>query len=211
MVRNKASVRAHLAAENRQAGEPGEPGSSSLDQRIAGRLALLRAQRGWSLDALATRTGISRASLSRLERGELSPTASMLGALCAQYGWTLSRLMAEAESGPPSVVRGSGQVTWKDPATGYLRRIISPPHPNLRGELVEVSLPAGASVSYDASPVPGLEHHLWVLEGSVEIEIEGTSVRVEKGDCLRYVLAGSSRFQCGSKRTARYLVALVHP
>jgi len=135
----------------------------------------------------------------------------MLGVLCTQYGWTLSRLMAEAEGGPPSVVRGSGQVTWKDPVSGYLRRIISPPHPDLRGELVEVSLPAEASVSYDASPVPGLEHHLWVLEGTVEIEIEGTSFRVEKGDCLRYVLAGSSRFECRSKRPARYLVALVHP
>ena len=201
-------MRANLAVENRRGGEPD---SSSLDLRIARRLARLRAQRGWSLDALAVRTGISRASLSRLERGELSPTASMLGALCTQYGWTLSRLMAEAESGPPSVVRGSGQVAWKDPASGYLRRIISPPHPHLRGELVEVSLPAGAAVSYDASPLPGLEHHLWVLEGSVEIEIEGTSVRVEKGDCLRYVLAGSSRFECRSKRPARYLVALVHP
>jgi transcriptional regulator with XRE-family HTH domain len=204
-------VPANLAVENRRGGERGEPGYFSLDVRIARRLALLRAQRGWSLDALAARTGISRASLSRLERGELSPTASMLGALCTQYGWTLSRLMAEAESGPPSVVRGPGQVTWKDPATGYLRRIISPPHPNLRGELVEVSLPAGASVSYDASPLPGLEHHLWMLDGSVAIEIEGTSFWVEKGDCVRYVLSGSSRFECRSKRPARYLVALVHP
>ncbi len=119
--------------------------------------------------------------------------------------------MAEAESGPPSVVQGSAQVTWKDPASGYLRRIISPPHPNLRGELVEVSLPSGASVAYDTSPVPGLEHHLWMLEGSVTIEIEGTSFRVEKGDCVRYVLAGSCRFECRSKRPARYLVALVHP
>jgi len=119
--------------------------------------------------------------------------------------------MADAESGPPAVVRGSAQVTWKDPASGYLRRIISPPHQNLRGELVEISLPSGASVAYDASPVPGLEHHLWMLEGSVNIEIEGTSFRVEKGDCVRYVLAGSSRFECRSKRPARYLVALVHP
>jgi len=204
-------MRANLGVENRRASEPAQPGSSSLDLRIARRLALLRTQRGWSLDALAARSGISRASLSRLERAELSPTASMLGALCTQYGWTLSRLMAEAESGPPSMVRGPGQVTWKDPASGYVRRIISPPHPNLRGELVEVSLPAGASVSYDASPVPGLEHHLWMLEGSVDIEIEGTSFRVKKGDCIRYVLSGSSRFESPSKRPARYLVALVHP
>ena len=163
---------------------------TDVDRRIAVRLAALRAERGWSLDTLAERTGISRASLSRLERCELSPTATMLGTLCAQYGWTLSRLMAEAENGPPALVRAKDQITWKDPASGYVRRVVSPPHPQLKGELVEVHLPAGASVSYDTSPVQGLEHHLWMLDGAVDIEIEGTTFRVAKGDCARYVLSG---------------------
>ena len=184
---------------------------NDIDQRIARRLAGLRAERGWSLDTLADRTGISRASLSRLERCELSPTAAMLGTLCAQYGWTLSRLMAEAENGPPALVRAREQVTWKDPGTGYVRRVISPPHPRLKGEMVEVWLPKGACVSYDASPVPAMEHHLWVLDGAVEIEAEGSTFRAAKGDCVRYVLSGPSRYQCHGRRSARYVIALVHP
>lgn len=184
--------------------------SRSIEQRIASRLAALRAERGWTLETLAQRTGISRASLSRLERCELSPSATMLSTLCGQYGWTLSRLMAEVENGPPSIVRAKEQVTWKDPETGYLRRIVSPPHPNLKGELVEVWLPAGSTVSYDLAPLPGLEHHLWMLEGVVSLEVEGVTFRLEKGDCVRYVLAGPSRFVCG-KRPARYLIAMVHP
>jgi transcriptional regulator with XRE-family HTH domain len=184
--------------------------SKSIDQRIASRLAALRAERGWTLKTLAQRTGISRASLSRLERCELSPSATMLSTLCGQYGWTLSRLMAEVENGPPSIVRAKEQVTWKDPETGYLRRIVSPPHPNLRGELVEVSLPPSTSISYDAVYLPGLEHHLWMLEGVVSLEVDGITFRLEKGDCVRYVLAGPSRFVCG-KRPARYLIAMVHP
>jgi transcriptional regulator with XRE-family HTH domain len=174
-------------------------------------LAALRAERGWPLETLAERTGISRASLSRIERGELSPTATMLVTLCAQYGWSLSRLMAEVEQGPPSVVRAKEQITWKDPASGYVRRMLSPPHPQLRGEMVEIVIPAGASVSYDASPVPGMEHHLWMLDGVVEIEVEGTSFRLEKGDCARYALSGGARYACRSKRPARYVIALVHP
>jgi len=204
---------------NRTSAEPGvlEPaeaipgGPTSIDRQIARRLTGLRAERGWTLETLARRTGISRASLSRLERCELSPTASMLSTLCGQYGWTLSRLMAEAENGPPSVVRAKEQVTWKDPESGYVRRVVSPPHPHLKGELVEVSLPAGATVSYDHSPLPGLEHHLWMLEGVLELEIEGTALRLEKGDCARYVLSGSSRFECRGRRAARYLISLVHP
>lgn len=183
----------------------------SIDSRIARRLAALRAEQGWSLAALAERTRISRATLSRLERGELSPTATMLGTLCAQYGWTLSRLMAEAEQGSPSLVHAREQVVWKDPESGYIRRIVSPPHPHLNGELVEVFLPAGASVSYAASPMPGLEHHLWMLEGAIDIEVDGTALGIEKGDCARYVLTGPSRFQCRGRRGARYVVAMVHP
>lgn len=80
--------------------------------------------------------------------------------------------MAEVEKGPPSIVRAGEQVRWQDPETGYIRRVLSPPHPNLKGELVEISLPANASVSYEASYFPGLEHHLWMLEGALSLEID---------------------------------------
>jgi len=182
-----------------------------IEHRIAQRLSALRAERGWTLETLAEKTEISRATLSRLERGELSPTATMLNTLCAQYGWTASRLMAEAESGPPSVVRASEQVIWKDPETGFVRRVLSPPHANLKGELVEVTLPAGTWVDYEVPPVAGLEHHLWMLEGVLSLEIEETTFRLEKGDCLRYVLSGPSRFVCEGRRAARYLISFVHP
>ena len=45
-----------------------ETTTSPVERRIAEQLAALRAERGWSLDGLAERTGISRATLSRLER-----------------------------------------------------------------------------------------------------------------------------------------------
>ena len=183
----------------------------AVERRIAERLAALRAARAWSLDALAGRTGISRATLSRIERGELSPTANILGQLCAAYGWTLSRLIAEAETQPISVVPAADQVTWQDPESRYLRRAISPPGPGLRGEMVEVRFPPGQSVSFDSAPIPGLEHHLWMLEGALDLTVEGKRFRLRPGDCLRYVLNGPTHFACVGKRAARYVVAMVHP
>lgn len=194
-----AAARGPLAADN------------DVDLRIAQRLARLRADRGWSLDALAERTGIGRATLSRLERSELSPTAAMLGKLCAVYGWTLSRLMAEAETRPPNLVPAREQTEWTDPASGYRRRVVSPPTPGLRGEMVEVRMPAGASVTFDTSPVAGLEHHLWMLDGSLTLEVEGAPFRLRAGDTLRYVLRGPTRFLNTGKREARYVIAMVHP
>jgi transcriptional regulator with XRE-family HTH domain len=188
-----------------------EPAASSpIDERIARRLATLRADRGWTLDVLAERSGISRATLSRLERCELSPTAAMLNKLCAQYSWTISRLMAEAESSQPTAVRASDQVTWTDPETGYLRRMVSPPGVDLKGELVEVTLPAGAVVTYDTSPMPGLEHHLWIFEGVLSLDVEGAHFRLDSGDCVRYRLTGPSRFSA-AEGAVRYLVAVVRP
>lgn len=191
--------------------DPNAAAARDIERRIAQRLARLRSERGWSLDALAERTGISRATLSRLERSELSPTAAMLGKLCALYGWTLSRLMAEAETRPPNLISLADQAEWTDPESGYRRRVVSPPAPGLRGELVEVHMPPGATVSFDASPITGLEHHLWMLDGSLALEVEGTIFKLRAGDCLRYVLAGPTRFQSTGKREARYLVAIVHP
>jgi transcriptional regulator with XRE-family HTH domain len=185
--------------------------NQEIERRIARRLARLRAERGWSLEALAERTGISRATLSRLERSELSPTAAMLGTLCSVYGWTLSRLMAEAETRAPNLVAAADQAEWTDPESGYRRRAVSAPAPGLRGELVEVHMPAGASVSFDAAPIAGLEHHLWMLEGSLTLEVEGTIFRLRAGDCLRYVLNGPTRFRGTGRRGARYIIAMVRP
>lgn len=182
-----------------------------LEERIARRLGQLRADRGLTLGALAERTGISRATLSRLERAELSPTAAMLGRLCTAYGWTLSRLMAEAETRPPHLVSAAAQAAWTDPASGYRRRAVSPPAPGLRGELVEVHLPGGASVAFETSPLPGLEHHLYLLAGALSLEVDGSAFELRAGDCLRYALHGASRFENRGKREARYVVAMVHP
>ncbi len=187
------------------------PESFEIERRIAARLGQLRVDRGWSLEALAEQSRISRATLSRLERGELSPTAAMLGRLCTTFGWTLSRLMADAETRAASLVPAAQQAVWTDPETGYRRRVLSPPGPGLRGELVEIRIPAGASVAYDASPVANLEHHLWLLEGALTLDVGGSTFRLEAGDTIRYLLNGPSRFTATGRRDARYVIGLVHP
>ena len=79
------------------ASDPADPDAPELDRRLAVRLQRLRTQRGWTLHDLSSRSGVSRATLSRLERGETSPTASLLNRLCAAHGLSMSRLLAEVE------------------------------------------------------------------------------------------------------------------
>lgn len=184
---------------------------SSADIRLAARLLALRQEHGWSLDALADRSGISRATLSRIERGETSPTAALLGRLCTAYNRTLSRLLAEIESEAPRLIRKADQLLWVDPETGFRRRSVSPPAQGYTGELIEGELPAGATISYAGPPMAGIEQHVWMLSGRLDLTVDGVVHALAAGDCLRYRLFGPSRFLCPGPEAARYMIAFCRP
>src|SRR5499426_726954 len=122
---------------------------AAIDQRIAQRLRGLRAERNWSLDELASRCNVSRATLSRLENAEVSPTASVLGKLCAAYGLTMSRLMRMVEDDFAPLIGRTAQPVWADPKIGFRRRSVSPPAPTLAGEVLECELGPGTRIAYD--------------------------------------------------------------
>ncbi|MEV5549644.1 XRE family transcriptional regulator [Streptomyces sp. NPDC052309] len=186
-------------------------GPDPVDARLAARLAELRAERGWSLGELSERSGVSRSTLSRAERAEISPTASLLNRLCAVYGRTMSRLLSEVEAEPALLVRADEQPVWEDRAAGFVRRSVSPPHAGLRGELVEGRLAAGADIAYDRPPVPGLEQHIWVLEGALDVTAQDVEHHLGTGDCLRLRVWGPTRFRCAGPGAVRYALAVVLP
>ncbi|MFC8595264.1 helix-turn-helix domain-containing protein [Streptomyces atroolivaceus] len=188
-----------------------EGSANTVDARLAVRLATLRTEHGWSLDELSRRAGVSRSTLSRLERGELSPTTTMLGQLCTVYGRTMSRLLMEVEAEPPQLVPAARQPVWRDERSGFVRRSVSPPHAGLRAEIVEGTLDAGADISYENAPVPGVEQHIWVLDGTVEVTVDRTVHTVRTGDCLRFRLRGPSHFHCPGPRRVRYALMIVLP
>lgn len=181
---------------------------SAFDTRIAARLRGLRHDQGWSLDTLAERSGVSRATLSRLENGEVSPTAAVLGRLCAAHGLTMSRLMAMVEGGFVPLLASRDQPVWRDPETGYVRRSVSPPADTLAAEVLHCEIPSNTRIDYPAAPRPGLEHHLVMLDGSLALTVEGETHLLKPADCLRYRLFGPSAFETGSE-TAHYMLVIV--
>jgi transcriptional regulator with XRE-family HTH domain len=184
---------------------------NSFEDRLVQRLAALREECGMSLEELATASGISRATLSRLERGESSPTAALLGKLCAVYGTPMSRLIAEVEVMPAQLIRAAEQAVWSDPESGFERRMVSPPARGYKAELIEGRLPAGAVIEYPQPPVRGLEQHMWMLSGELDYTLEGVTHRLKKGDMLRFHLYGATRFSCPGPHGAHYLIALCEP
>lgn len=182
---------------------------ATIDRRLAQRLKVLRTERGWSLDALAKLSKVSRATLSRLENAEVSPTANVLGKLCAAYGLPMSRLMRMVEDDYEPLVRPDEQTVWHDPSVGFRRRSLSPPAQTLAGEVLECRLDAGAQITYETPPRPGLEHHLTLLEGALQVDVNGRSYQLRPGDCLRYQLFGPSAFATPEDSAAKYLLFIV--
>ncbi|CAG1014427.1 MAG: helix-turn-helix domain-containing protein [Rhizobiaceae bacterium] len=173
---------------------------------IAARIRDERASRRWTIADLADRSGVSKAMISAIEREAASPTAVLLVRLATAFGMTLSALIAKAEGGG-GLIRSAEQAEWRDPETGYVRRLLSPPSGNGL-ELVRVSLPAGASVSFPAASYAFLRQQIWLIEGRLDFA-EGDRVhRMEPGDCLALGAPADCTFHAPGPGPAEYLVAL---
>lgn len=179
------------------------------DRLLAARLAALRRERGLSLDALAKASGVSRAMISRIERGEASPTAGLLGRLCAGLGTDLGWLFQPESETPQDVSRRAEQTVWRDPATGYLRRNLTPAGARSPTRVIEVELPVGARVEFDSAfDVRRVDQQVVMLHGAIERSVGDRAWRLEVGDCLHVTLDAPSSFHNPGPQVARYLVIL---
>jgi transcriptional regulator with XRE-family HTH domain len=182
-----------------------------LTQRIARRVHELRNAQGYSLDALAERSGVSRSNISLIERAQSSPTAAVLDKLAAALGVALASLFEESKepaAEPSPMARVAEQPVWTDPASGYVRRNVSPPARSPI-QLVDVIFPAGQRVAYDSPPREvDIHQQVWMIDGLMEVSVGDTQWRLETGDCLAMRLDQPIVYRNPTRRPARYLVAL---
>lgn len=174
---------------------------------IADRIRLERETRSWSLAELSAHSGVSKAMISKVERCEASPTATVLGRLSGAFGLPLSVLLALAEREGERLARRMQQPVWTDPDTGYTRRTLSPANGG-QLELLEVVLPAGVRVPYPASAFSFQHQQIYVLDGRLDFIEDGRSHQLSTGDCLQLGAPSDCIFVNASDRATRYLVAL---
>lgn len=187
--------------------------SSDLNQRIAERIRDLRASQQLSLDALAERSGVSRSMISLVERGETSATAVVLERLATGLGVVLASLFEEppqADTSTEPVARRPDQPEWKDPASGYVRRNVSPAHVPQPMQIVEVRFPAGQRVAFETGTRDlRVFQQIWMLEGDMAITVGSDTHRLSAGDCLAMELDRPTMFHNPARRAARYAVVMV--
>ena len=187
----------------------------NVHDTIARRVRELRDAKGWSLDALAERSKVSRSNISLIERGQSSPTAIVLDKLSMALGVSLASLFEQSEQvrvpEPAPHCSRHEQLVWTDPDSGYVRRNVSPPAWSPI-QLVEVSFPPGKQVAYETGVRDAdIHQQVWILDGTMEVTVGERQWRLAAGDCLAMKLDCPIVFRNPSRKAARYLVALSKP
>ena len=175
------------------------------------------------MEQLAAASGVSRAMISKIERGQSSPTAVLLGKLSAALELSVSELLTGTRLGdgpeqaaaepPPAAAVGAGRVRraadtpqWRDPDTGYLRRQISTA--GFPAAVTEVTLPPHARVPYPAAAYAFIAQLVWVLSG--ELTLTDGSVRrvLGPGDTFELGQPRSREFGNETSAECRYVVVV---
>ena len=148
--------------------------------------------------------------ISLIERGETSPTAVVLEKLAAGLGVTMASLFeasAGAGGGRGPVSRREDQPEWKDPASGYVRRNVSPEGAPQPMQIVEVRFPPGARVAFENVGREELVHQqVWVLENTMDVTLGDERHRLREGDCLAMQLDRPTLFHNPTRRPSRHVV-----
>lgn len=181
--------------------------TDDTELKLSRRIRQERESRGWSLSELARHADVSKAAISKIERGETSPTAGVLVRLAGAFGLTLAGLLLRAESDTSRLSRAADQPLWTDPATHYRRRQVfaRPDHPL---EVVEVELPAGQSVTLPASSYAQIRQAVRVITGSLTLTEGGDTFVLDPGDCLGFGPPSEVTFANRTTAPCTYLVVL---
>jgi transcriptional regulator with XRE-family HTH domain len=179
-----------------------------VDLLVASRLKQLRVERALSLATLSELTGVSKAMISKIERKESSPTATILGRLAAGLEISLSQLFAEDAPVGNALKKRVSQPVWSDVGTGLTRRQVLASDSDYAFEIVEIVLPEGSLVAYP--PWGGNSHKqvLWLVEGHLTVTYGDDRHDMKVGDCLSFAVDKAVSFQAIKNKSCRYLLVI---
>ena len=192
--------------------EDAEDIDSEAIESVGLRIRSQRKARSWTLDEMAERSGVSRAMLSKIERGETNPTLLVASRIARALGTGLSELAGETQRRRSGVVtRRQERVLFEDPSSGFVRALVSPPFENRSFELVEHRLPPGVSTGCLAPYPAGVEKQLVVEEGTLTAAVGSQNFTLQPGDGLFFDANVEHEFVCQGSGPCRYYLVVTSP
>lgn len=174
-----------MKADTRDDGLPPSDQRDEASHEFGGRVRGLRERAKLTLEQLSRLSGVSRAMLSKVERGEKSPTIGVAKQISLALNTSLSFLAGgQEERRAVAIVRKDQRHVFKDGKTGFERHLLSPPIAGSGVELLFHYLPAGTSTGLLPPYPAGTEKHVVVTDGELVVAIKGADAHLGTGDAL---------------------------
>jgi transcriptional regulator with XRE-family HTH domain len=159
--------------------------TSEITGALARTVQQLRAERAWSLDQLAARSGVSKGVLVALEQGRSNPNLGTLARIGDAFGVPVTRLLDAADE-PRVQITGPGhaRILWHGSAGGT-GTIIAATDAPWAAELWQWELQPGESFGGDAH-APATREMAWVEAGTLTLTVAGAGHTVAAGHCARF-------------------------
>ncbi len=170
------------------------PAGTAL-QDLGQRVRDLRKGKNYSIETLSALSGVSKSMISKIERGEATPSTTVLAKVAEALAVTFSEMMAPKQDREVIVLPLERQPILSDPATGHTRRCLAPILPARGIDWVMNVLPPGASTGGFVAHRRGVEEYIHVLQGRLRATLDGTDYELHEGDALYFQAHISHEFK----------------
>jgi transcriptional regulator with XRE-family HTH domain len=205
---NEGAISRKTPTKSKRQPRTGRTGDDAIIIELGSRVKALRTQAGLTLEEFAAQSGVSRAMLSKVERGEKSPTLAIIVRIAKGLNVSMSTLMgAEPDAAQVAVIRRANRLAFKDPETGFERHNLSPSHLDNDLEFLLHRIPPGESSGELPPYKVATEKYLVVHEGQLTLRTGEANYVLETGDSFYFDVRESYRFtNAGRTPCAYYLV-----
>ncbi|WP_077605071.1 helix-turn-helix domain-containing protein [Oceanobacillus sojae] len=149
---------------------------------IGKNLQTIRKERSLSLDKTAKITEVSKAMLAQIERGDSVPTVTTLWKIANGLKVSFSSLISQ-QTGAIRVIKKQDRHLVTEEENHYRVHIVVPFSPEKQFEVFSVELDPG-NEQKSLPHNPGVEEHVFVKEGQLEMDIDGNVEAVAKDDAI---------------------------
>jgi transcriptional regulator with XRE-family HTH domain len=149
---------------------------------VARTLQALRAERGWSLDQLAKRCGVSKGVLVAVEQGRSNPSLGTLARIGDAFGVPVTRLVEVSDQ--PDVRVSAPRLLWRGPSGGT-GTVIGATDPPWAAELWRWEVQPGETLGGQAH-APATREMIWVESGTMTLVVAGQEREIRAGECARF-------------------------
>jgi transcriptional regulator with XRE-family HTH domain len=155
-----------------------------INEKVGRNLQRIRKNRGLSLDKVAELTGVSKAMLRQIERGESSPSVSTVWKIANGLRLSFTSFLDEDKSNV-SVVNLSNLEPIIDEDGKYRVYPLFPFDASKHFEIFSIQIDPGYR-HYSEAHNPGVEEYITVTESSLSLHIGEQLHRIELGNAIRF-------------------------